>query len=448
MTVSQSILNVANLRRASRVPVVDALTGFAGKAINDWLPKGQTATGQFLRADGKPFSSYAALIGTFTPQQIHDVLAATGPSHCIDGWTFLSRALAALLSGDTHTARHLAYYAQLRAALSLLHCHGIGIFNGVNLAVDASGALLHIGNNQPAKRGHGTHPAAWTALRGWADHIDSTDVFLSSVKFRGVALMDCIDAIWPSAVGAPLVSKVIENWGVDLKRSAEEQESRNISSYCAHAFNAADSQMSSRLELVQSIWRGLEPDGRGGFPALDRHLLRKLLELMKQEQSKIAPQQNLWQTAFGRLDSRIREFVSQKFLERDVDEDPTDLAVFTHADNKQPGDVHAMVSRALLLLRSATGVVRSAFLDARFDLATGDLQSWFDSVGINRGFWSASQPPQEFEELWDEISYAVTDLDEYVSTGIGDQLGFGNSLRDQVAFLSQAERACIWGVGA
>ena len=442
----QPILDIASLRRASRDPVIHALSRFAGKPVNDWLPIGHpAATGQFLKTDGKQYSSYTALTRRFTPQHILDVLAATGPSHCLDGWTFLSRALAALLSGDTHTTRHLAYYAQLRAALSLLHCHGIGIFNGVNFAADASGALFHIGNNRPRDRGPGTHAAAWAALSGWANQMDTASVFLKSVRFRGVSLLDSIDAVWPSATGAPLVSRVIENWGIDLKRSAENQESRNVSSYCAHAFNVAPSQVVSRLELVQSIWRSLEPDGRGGFSLLDRHLLRKLMELMKKEQSKIASQQNLWPTAFRRLHPKIREFVSQDFLERS--ESQTDLLVFTHADSTQPGDVHAMVCRALLLLRSATGVVRSAFVDAQFDLESDDLQAWFDTVGIDRGFWSASEPPEELEALWDEISYAVNDLDRYVSGDVGDQVSFLNSLRDQVAFLSQTERACIWGVG-
>ena len=446
MMDDQPHLDIASLRRASREPVIQALSSFVGKPVNEWLSTGHpAATGQFLKTDGKQYSSYTELTKRFTSQQILDVLAATGPSHCLDGWTFFSRALASLLSGDTHTTRHLAYYAQLRAALSLLHCHGVGIFNGINLTADASGALFHIGNKSPRERGPGTHVAAWAALSGWADHMDTASVFLNSVRFRGVSLMESIDAVWPSATGAPLVSRVTENWGIDLRRSAEEHGSRNVSSYCAHALNSATSEMESRLELVQSIWRSLEPDGRGGFPALDRYLLRRLMELMTQEQAKIVSQQNLWQSAFRRLDPRIREFVSQDFLERT--ESSNDLLVFKHAESTDPGDVHAMVSRALLLLRSATAVVRSAFLDAQFDLEADDLQAWFDTIGIDRGFWSANQPPEELITLWDDISNAVADLDQYVSDNLGDQLSFVDSMRDQVAFLSQAERACIWGVG-
>ena len=443
---NRPILDAASLRRASREPVIQALSRFVGKPVNDWLPIGHPATtGQFLRTDGQQFSNFTSLTSRFATEHILDVLAATGPSHCLDGWTFLSRALAALLSGDTHTTRHLAYYAQLRAALSLLHCHGIGIFNGVNFAVDASGALVHIGSERPRVRGPGTHAAAWAALSGWADQMNTASVFLNAVRFRGVSLLESINAVWPSATGAPLVSRVIENWGIDLRRSAQEHESRNVSSYCAHAFNLATSEMDARLELVQSIWRSLEPDGRGGFPSLDRYLLRKLMEFMTQEQSRIASQQQLWQTAFGRLDPKVREFVTRDFLEGK--ESPDDLLVFTHSESTEPGNVHAMVGRALLLLRLATAVVRSAFVDALFDLEDDDLQKWFDTVGIDRGFWSANQHPEELEALWDDISYAVDDLDNYISKNPGDQCSFGTSMRDRVSFLSQAERACIWGVG-
>lgn len=447
MTSSTPSVSVASLRLASRDPVIQALSGFANKPVADWLPNGHPGVGgQLLNQQGKPYSNFAIFKTKFSPQQALDVLAATCPSHCLDGWTFFSRALAALLSGDSHTTRHLAYYAQLRAALSLLHCHGIGIFNGVNFAVDTSGKLHHIDVNAANRKGLGTHTAAWVALRCWAEQPSSAKVFLESVKFRGISLLECIDAVWPSAAPAPLLDKVIETWGVDLKRSAEEHESRNISSYCAHAFNVTHSDLAARLSLIESVWRGLEPDGRGGFPVLDRHLLRKLLEFMKVEQSKIAPQGKLWDVAFPRLDPSIRGFITQHFIERT--EEPDDHLVLAHAASKQPGDAHAMVSRALLLLRCATAAVRSAFADARFDLLADDLQPWFDTVGIDRGFWSNGDPPEHFEDLWDLVSYAVADLGDHVATDLSDQLGVVSVLGEQSILLSQAERACIWGVGA
>ncbi len=105
MQVPKPKLDITNLQRASREPVIGALSGLAGKAANVWLPTGHpAATGQFLKKNGIKCRCYTEMTEAFTPRHIVDVLAATGPSHCSDGWTFFARALAALLSGDTHTA--------------------------------------------------------------------------------------------------------------------------------------------------------------------------------------------------------------------------------------------------------------------------------------------------------------------------------------------------------
>jgi len=375
------------------------------------------------------------------------VLAATAPSHCIDGWTFFSRALSALLSGDAHSTRHLAYYAQLRAALSLLHCHGVGIFNRVNLIADESGNLSQFGATNPNKRGQGTHQAAWKALRAWSDQLTGSTEFLSAMKFQEVSLLDCFEAVNPSTAtsAVPLVSRVIREWGVDLKRCAKDLESRNISSYCAHALNPAPSEMSARLDLVLSIWRSLEPDGIGGFADLDRHLLRKFLLLLEKENCEATLRENIWEGAYQRLDGRIKSYISRDFLERL--EEPDDLPVFRHASEAKSGDVFGMISRALLLLRLATGAVRSAILDAWPDSDTSDLREWFSSVGVDRGFWLPDDPPEHIESLWVSISLALDALDQYASMESYSQLSFFDFLGDQFACLSQAERACMWGVG-
>lgn len=446
MTTSQPNLRIAKLQQASREPVIAALSQFAGKPVGNWLPRdNRLATGQFLNANRKTYSTFSTLIRDFSSRNILDVLAATGPNHCIDGWTFLARALSALLAGDAHTARHLSYYAQLRAALSLLNCHGIGIFNGVNFAVDDSRNLHHIDTGSQNNRGLGTHKAAWDALSVWAGYCDANNGFLDSVRFRKASLQDCISAVWPSSPGSPLISEIVNIWGVDLRRSAEEHDSRNVSSYSAHALNSANSPLNDRLELVESIWRSLEPDGNGGFPTLDRHLLRKFLELMEKLQSKICPQTGLWQNAYPKLDPKIKSFMTQDFLERN--DQPNDLIVIDLANHSQSGDVHGMVCRALILLRLATVVVHSAFIDAQFDMQ-GDVHSWFDSVGIDRGFWESGQPPASFDELWDEVYYAVEELYQHITSNPTDQHDFFNSLemKNQLPLLCQAERACIWGV--
>src|SRR6266540_3509352 len=89
-------------------------------------------------------------------------IAASAPLHCADGWTLLGRALGSHLRGDPDTARHLAYYAELRAAVSLLASAGLGIFDRDHFVLDASGSV-----RQFAER-LGTHVATWEVLTCWA----------------------------------------------------------------------------------------------------------------------------------------------------------------------------------------------------------------------------------------------------------------------------------------
>ena len=439
-------IDLARLRRASRTPVINALAGFAGTSVDTWLPNAHPASrGQFLNARGKAFVDFSSFKNRFSGQQISEVLAATSPNHCMDGWTFLSRALASLLSGDTHAARHLAYYAQLRAALSILGCNGIGIFNTINFAIDRFLSVHQLERVPPRRVGLGTHAAVWEALQLWASDGQFANAFLDSVTFRGVSLSDCRDALFPSSPPTLLVSNIINTWGVDLMRSAAERESRNISSYAAHAFNPTRSRLRVRLELVRDIWWCLEPDGGGGFPSLDRHLLRKFFELMRDQHptSTSTPKRSFWTTKFPDLDPTIQTFTSLNFL-MGIDE-PSDPSVFSSA-RRPAGDVHAMICRAVLFLRIATSIVHAALMDAGFVPLADKVPPWFEQVGNARGFWAHGHRPNNLMDLWTDVDSAVSDLDDSISSNPVDQHGFFGSSRGYVGFLSQMERACMWAL--
>ena len=437
----------ARLRLASRATVVNALAGFAGTPADTWLPNVHPASrGQFLNAHGRAFIDYPTFCNRFSGQEISEVLAATSPSHCMDGWTFLSQALAALLSGDTHTTRHLAYYAQLRAALCILGCNGIGIFNTINFAIDQSLAVHRLERLAPRARGLGTHTAVWEILQLWTSDQQSARAFLESVAFRGVSLSDCLDALFPSSPPTTLAARVIETWGVDLRRSAAERESRNISSYVAHAFNPAHSGLQARLQLVRDIWSCLEPDGGGGFRSLDRHLLRKFLELIRTQHPIRMSTRRFWTAKFPNLDSTIQQFAGLNFL-MGIDE-PDDLVVFTHADSGPAGDVHAMICRALLLLRTATSILHATFIEAGFAPLADNVPPWFEQVGDARGFWAHGQMPDDLMDLWGDVELAVSNLDDSISSNPADQYRFLRSFTGHVRFLSQTERACMWALCA
>ena len=104
--------------------------------IGRWLPMANVLRhrhiGQIDDACAYPFKALA-------DAPIRQLVAAAGPTHCYDGWAYLARAADCLLTGDARAALHLAYYAELRAAASLLACSGVGVFADHHVIVDENG---------------------------------------------------------------------------------------------------------------------------------------------------------------------------------------------------------------------------------------------------------------------------------------------------------------------
>ena len=127
---------MAVLAQADRGPILKVLGTVAGKPASEWLVPGH------LAADGQLPRSWAQVASAgLTSAHFVEACAVSGPNHCVDGWSYAARSISALLAGDLHATRHLAYYAQLRAALSILAGLGVGIFNKINFIVNAAGEM-------------------------------------------------------------------------------------------------------------------------------------------------------------------------------------------------------------------------------------------------------------------------------------------------------------------
>src|SRR5262245_50036590 len=111
-----------HLRKASRAPVG---TYFQTLSPPDrrarWL---QTNNKYRVRCTHRYECDLKASPPTVDHAGLTSYIAASGPCHVVDGWSFLGRAVDAALHGDPYTAIHLGYYAELRAAMSLLACEG------------------------------------------------------------------------------------------------------------------------------------------------------------------------------------------------------------------------------------------------------------------------------------------------------------------------------------
>lgn len=432
------------MQGASRTPVVNALAQFKNKNASTWLPPGHPSpTGSILNANGRPLRSFNDFQTNFTNDQAATLLAAVAPNHCLDGWSYFARAKEALVSGDMHATRHLAYYSQLRAALSILAFSGIGIFNGLNFIVDPSGNRTEIpGIN-------GTHSAVWKALEAWANQSNQNARFFEVIRLGGVPISDSIQAIWPSALVSEPVRAFVKAWGLDLQKGSTDHDFRNISSYNPHQLNGLHLSAREAIEFVEQVWDILEPSSGEGFDKLDRYILRSTLHAFHEI---VSPDKLVGDSdagilkRFDELDPRVSSFVTADFLISAVDAEP--LIIMDFADNKPNGDPLGMLSRALLFLRMATGFSRSSFADAGYTHLDRDLKPWLSTIGAQRGFWNEDAEPESMADLWDDIRAALDDLEPLRIEPPGTLFSLFQGTTTSLRHLLQSERAFLWGIAA
>lgn len=431
-------LDASILANADRSFVVAALAKIANKTPNLWLPGPHAAAtgGLALKWPGA---------SKVDPAEIIDAVAMSGPTHCVDGWGFVSRALSSLVAGDYHAARHMAYYGQLRAGLSLLANLGVGVFDGVNLIVDAKGQIHRIDpGKKKDNRGLGTHSVVWLALKTWANDPSSAAAFLELVRFRGSTLKDLLTDIWPtfSAVGA--AGSLIEAWGLDLKTGLDERKHRNISSYAPQALNPLSVPLKSTLRFLEDTWRLFEPSASGSFDTLDRHLFRSLVWTQRTLSEPTVPLgAGSIATEYNGLPAAVRSLAGLDFLVGTTEPKTLELLRLARAKTSPPSPLH-MISRALLLLRLATSFTQASLTEAGVDRTGGALRPWLDELASARGFWPTTAPLQDVDDLWEDTKVALADLNTVRGKSPSELYNWRADGLSELPILTEAERIVMW----
>ncbi|GFO82368.1 MAG: hypothetical protein A49_19950 [Methyloceanibacter sp.] len=339
-------------------------------------------------------------------------IAASVALHANDGWSYLGRSVGCLLAGDTHRALHLAYYAELRAAMSLLASVGIGIFNTKHFIVPAANTTARL---QLTK---GTHVMSWLALEEWSAQPVSGALFARLIRPEGRTLDEWFHAQGGAAALAPQAKAWFMRWGMDLSFAAKDRDARNESSYrpdglpTTWELNAKDG-----LEFIRDMWSMLEPSATSSFEQIDRHILRLVIERYylgtsgKAASSTDAAFVALVQaTVSAQSLGSIREDLLKKFLLRQSATD--DPMIFKYSAVK-PGtpqtDAFAVMSRAVLLLRVATGSAQDLLGQAGFDAAA--LSFWWQKLGEARGLWNPGSPPAALADLWADIEDGLREVE-------------------------------------
>lgn len=440
------------LDKASAVKIKEALQNLRNQFVSTrWLD----TSNPYARDCIKMLIAHTLPGHSVSGNDLSQYIAVSAPHHCADGWTLLGRALDANARGDAGTAVHLAYYAELRAAMSLLATEGIGIFNDRHFVVTSSGSCSPIGKlDKQGRSNHGTHAMAWLALEYWAGLPRSADLFRCIIKPSGIPLGEWLDAFGGRSTSHPLAIKWLETWGLDLKRLSEDREARNQASYRPARLNHGVAlRVLDCSDFIQKLWLLHEPSNQSRFDKLDRYLLRLSID---------ASFKALPKPAGRKLDDRLYTMLKfilsddvlinqwMDFLRRIKQPDDPILTVEA-AETASVGDPRhhlQVLSRAAMLLRVATGACAELLRSGPFGRT--DLEFWWKPLGEERGLWAPDNEPTDLTELWRDINDAIEDIQQWEVTNGGAPVSHAQWRRDlahQISVTGECERIALWGLG-
>lgn len=374
------------------------------------------------------------------PLKLGEYIASSAPLHLADGWNYLSRAFEAASRGDRSAAYHLGYYAELRAAMSLLATEGIGIFNDRHIALDDQ--------LQPTEFRRSTHIATWLVLSAWSNETGRASILLEGITVESKSLSEWLQAV---GVVAPaqqfLADKWLRAWSIDLDVFSNDRFRRNEMSYRPTRVRfPMPSSVNPRQEQVAPIfdsWSELEPLAGGTSAALDLSLLREALHLVVDEgQCNYAS----YGDALASLKSLMLDATYEALSSANSSADAIFRAAETESGKAKGMSASPILARGLLMLRLASASTASLLAIAQ--VSKSDLEFWWAPLGADLGLWHNPDDIDRFSDLWTDVVEAKVDAEEQISEiqGEGTVRTFAGILSRDVS-LTQFSRAPMWLLG-
>jgi len=435
----------------------------------------------------------ATLLGPVSaPKQqlLAEYLVIAAAWHTLEGWRNLAQAALAMLNGARPTAVHLAYYAELRAARSILANSGICVRDYHHFGLDPSGVVMKFGARQGRKapvanpsimarirkglalikgfqRSAGeditqserpirTHVAAAEALSAWATTAANGGRVIGAMRglrFRGV---DWVEAIRSTSMRDSIAAEWLSNWSVDLRSLSRDHDQRKIASYGV-SFNAKDFDpvREDDIRLVRAMNECSLSQDSGDVDALDLAVLRDFLikagRIVAESEGEHLPKRD-----HSRVWQRLREYLAgpggMDMTEAD------DLVGSVRKAGKGSGaavlkaahttnrTLPGVLARAFLLLRLATSLQLAQWDEMRLRSAQGKL-AWPDEVVRSYAVHTHSAVPSialnDLRDLEEDQIEAVEEMGEWLSSNPFDSLATWRDKSVLVQNLCRFERAFL-----
>lgn len=386
------------------------------------------APNQVKKFTGKASGSY---LSKSTCAQVAQYIGLSTLVHCLDGWVYFSRAINSLIRGDIPATIHLVYYAELRAAMSLLATKGVGVFNREHIGFDSKGKVLL--NNKLT-----THQFVAKSLEEITKNNSFIDEIFSDISVFGTSLESIVNSIGYNSTGFVnniIASNLFESWSVDISLK-DDQALRNESSY--RPMYTRHDVTPEMLEKILDLWEALEPFGNSFFYKIDSAIaIATIKKIAKVKKHKYL---NLVKKISGAIGNpRIDKILSL------IDHKELWLLKSANMDKKNRRlnfmNPFPMICRALLLNRLATGQTRQ-FLPEAMRLP---MDNWMQRTMIHLRILDPSLIPDSMDYLYEDIKDAVQDIRNSLLIG---RKGFELLNLNIVDFhtVSQFERVPLWGL--
>lgn len=359
--------------------------------------------------------------------ELTQYIAASCPLHCVDGWSYLGRAIHAHLTGDPHAALHLAYYAELRAAMSLLAAGGIGVFSDRHFVVQAGGAVQWITPGGANPRRLGTHVAAWLYLKQWSTTPDASTLLGAAIRPAGQSLGQWVDQVPLGGSWSAIAGSLLEDLGLDLARFVNDREARNLASYRPTGISpTASISPIEAVAFVEAVWALLEPAPGASFEYLDVRFLAVALERVFKSLKGVTPvdmpgdyEVFIDSVLTAMLADDARKAAYRSRLLQALNNAPLDLVTLAlDAGGVGTPTYHmTVIARAASLLRIAAGSSRQLLRDA--NLHFEDLAFWWSGIVEGRGIWDVAPPGADLCDSWADVEAALDEVRDWRSTGPG-----------------------------
>ncbi|MGE0269285.1 MAG: hypothetical protein AB7S78_12615 [Candidatus Omnitrophota bacterium] len=375
-------------------------------------------------------------------RDIKKYIAASTPLHCLDGWDFLGKALISYSLGDRSRTKHFAYYAELRAVMSLLAAEGIGIFDKIHFTIDSS--RIH------KISGKGTHVAVVEAFEVWAKSPNAIHLIEEIIRPEGICLKDWFTELtggYSSPIGW-LAEDWLKNWIHDLKILEKDRTVRNEASYRPSDLTPYNSlNIKEVLNLITEMWNSFTPSKNNSFVIdflLFRGALQKYFRSLHGSKSSI-PKKQLIKVMQNLGISKNESQRLSTLLSGPTNKLPGSRLLIEARKNGTYTDEKyhiQMLCRAMLLLRLSTGSV-SRLMECTATTKK-DLEFWWEPLGIDRGLWeNTSTDP--LLDMWSEVNDTINNVNQDASL-INNVFELRTKLSKELLILSGCERIGLTGI--